>query len=496
MLHRSIATGALARRARTAAGACIVAAAVAVMPLAGATPAYAYATPGGFADLVTDVAPAVVQVTTTRSGHAAAMATRPDIPEHFREGPLKDFFERFFGEQAPQMEPRPDHKMAGLGSGFIIDSSGIVVTNNHVIDGADEITVTLKDGSELAAEVIGTDSKTDLAVLRVDTKGDLPTVKWGDSDAVRVGDWVVALGNPFGLTGTVTAGIVSARGREIGAGPYDDFIQIDAPINRGNSGGPLFDESGNVVGVNTAIFSPSGGNIGIGFAIPASVAKDVVAELVKSGSVERGWLGILIQPVTKDVAESLGLDEAAGALVANVQPDSPAEHAGLQRGDVVVGFADEDIGTVRDLTRAAAAAKVESDQTVHIRRGDKTMDVTVRMGRAPTQVASAEQPASDVELDAMGLAVAPVTDETREHFGMAEDTTGVVVTRVAGDGTAARKGLRPGDVIVQANGTDVASPKDLAGAVANAKAAKRKSILLFVERGEDGHFVAVDLADA
>ncbi len=483
-------------------GGAAMAAVLAVGLLADPGVAAARSTPGSFADLVETVGPAVVQITTT--GTASARAVGPaEVPEAFRQGPFKEFFERFFGHQMPESEPRPQPRTSGLGSGFIVDADGHVVTNNHVIANASAITVKLTDGRELTADVVGIDQKTDLAVLRVDTDAPLPTVTWGESDSLRVGDWVVAVGNPFGLDGTATAGIVSARGRNIGAGPYDDFIQIDAPINRGNSGGPLFDADGRVVGVNTAIFSPSGGNVGIGFAIPAAIARDVVAQLIDTGEVKRGWLGVMIQPVTPDIAESLGLDEPVGALVARVEPDSPAARGGLRAGDVIVAFDGQAIDTVRDLSLAAASTKAGSTTAVTVRRNDAPVTLDVTIGAAPTSIAAARPGAGDAPqtdeaqtVEGMGLAVAGLDDGTRARFGVAPDTAGVVIVDVDADADAARKGLRPGDVITQAGGVEVVTPADLKEAVTAAQSADRGSVLVLIERDGMTRFVALSLADA
>ncbi len=478
-------------------GGAAAAAVLAIGLLAGSGPAAARPAPASFADLVETVGPAVVQITTT--GAATALADGPaELPEAFRRGPFKEFFDRHFGDQSPENRQTPGPRASGLGSGFIVDADGHVVTNNHVVAGASEITVSLTDGRELTAEVIGTDQKTDLAVLRVKTDAPLPTVAWGDSDAIRVGDWVVAVGNPFGLHGTATAGIVSARGRNIGAGPYDDFIQIDAPINRGNSGGPLFDGDGRVVGVNTAIFSPSGGNVGIGFAIPAAIARDVVAELIDSGQVKRGWLGVMIQPVTTDIADSLGLDKAAGALVARVEPDSPAAQGGLRTGDVVMTFDGRSIDTVRDLSRAAASAKAGITAPVTVWRNDAPVTLDVTIGAAPTTVAAARPAATDETLvvEGMGLSVAALDDGARARFGVGADTAGVVVIDVDANADAARKGLRPGDVITQAGGVEIVTPADLQEAVKAARSAERASVLVLLERDGMTRFVAVAIADA
>ena len=337
-----------------------------------------------FAPLVKATQPSVVTIQTKGSTDRIAQGN-PQIDPQMRE-----FMERFFGRdpfgQQPGQRQRPGQRHSvpmGLGSGFIIDAKGLVVTNNHVIDNADEITVILQNGEELEAELVGKDAKTDLAVLRVDAGRDLPTVPWGNSDEVEVGDWAIAIGNPFGLGGSVTAGIVSARGRDIRSGPYDDFLQVDAPINRGNSGGPLFDQLGNVIGVNTAIFSPSGGNVGIGFAIPANQAREIVADLIDNGSVERGWLGVSIQPVTPEIADAIGLETAEGALIAEVTADGPAKKGGLKRGDVIIGFGSADIGSVKDLTRAVADTDPGTSAKVRIFRKGSFETKTIKTGRFP-----------------------------------------------------------------------------------------------------------------
>jgi serine protease Do len=365
--------------------------------------------------------------------------------------------------------------------------------------------VTLKDGSRFPAKLIGSDEKTDLAVLKIDADRALPVVAWGDSDKARVGDWVVAVGNPFGLSGTATAGIISSRGRDIGAGPYDDFIQIDAPINTGNSGGPLFDTEGAVIGVNTAIYSPSGGNVGIGFAIPSNAARKVVAELQEKGTVSRGWLGVAIQPVTPDVADSLGLSKAAGALVATVTPDSPAEQAGLRQGDVILAFNGEDIASPRELSRAVADADAGEKGKLQVWRGNREIEVSVRVGEMPKQVASGESgPASvpgghsegGVQLGALGLTLAPLDDAARQRWGLSEDASGVLVASVDAKGDAAEKGVQPGDVITRVNQDVVKTPADVQKAVEKAKSAQRKSVLLLVERNGTQQFVAVELTRA
>ena len=438
---------------------------------------------GGFADLVSEVRPAVVNVQVTRSIRPAAHSRMKwrrhggEFPEFFRH------FRSMPGFAIPDM-PRAE----GVGSGFIVDASGLIVTSQHVVKGADSVTVTLQDGRKLDARVVGADPKTDLALLEVDAGEALPVVEFGDSERTRVGDWVVAVGNPFGLGGTVTAGIVSGRGRDIGSGPYDDFLQIDAPINRGNSGGPLFDRSGRVVGVNTAIFSPTGGNVGIGFAIPANVAKPVIDSLRTDGKVDRGWLGVQIQQVDETLAEALGLEDAKGALVASVMADGPAASAGLRPGDVILSFADETLDTMKDLPRIVAEILDETlddsgtEVQVEVWRDGGRETLTATIGtQGQDLLAAATTPDGDGAK--LGVMLAP-----RGEPGKA----GVTIAEVAPGSLAARNGLRPGDVIVRAGSATVNGPDDVAGAVRSA-ASKDKPVLLLVERGDHRRYVAIDL---
>ena len=367
------------------------AAALQIAPTAPASAAGLAAVLPSFSALVEATQPAVVTVRTSVEAGNAHLGLPEDDGD---ERGLRDFFDRFFGRDGqpgvpgPSLDPPPGalprEAPVGLGSGFIIDPGGTIVTNYHVIEGADDVTVILDDGTELAAELVASDDKTDIAVLRVDAGRRLPTVAWGDSSTVKVGDWAIAIGNPFGLGGSVSVGVISASGRSINAGPYDDYFQIDAPINRGNSGGPLFDQSGRVIGVNAAIFSPSGGNVGIGFAIPSNQARAVVEDLLDDGVVERGWLGVSIQQVTPALAESLGLARAEGAMVADVNADGPAARGGVERGDVILDFNGTPIGTVRDLTRSVADTPPGERATVRLlRRGDERT-VTVETGRYPS----------------------------------------------------------------------------------------------------------------
>ena len=432
---------------------------------------------GGFADLVSEVRPAVVNVQVTRSIRPAAHSR---MKRQRHGGELPEFFRHFRsmpGYAIPDM-PRAE----GVGSGFIVDASGLIVTSQHVVKRADSVTVTLQDGRKLEARVVGADPKTDLALLEVDAGEALPVVEFGDSERTRVGDWVVAVGNPFGLGGTVTAGIVSGRGRDIGSGPYDDFLQIDAPINRGNSGGPLFDRSARVVGVNTAIFSPTGGNVGIGFAIPANVAKPVIDSLRTDGKVDRGWLGVQIQQVDETLAEALGLEDAKGALVASVMPGGPAAGAGLRPGDVILSFAGETLDTMKDLPRFVAEIDSGTEVEIEVWRdgGHETLTATIGAQEQDMRAAAATAHGDDVKLGVM-LA-------QRAEPGEA----GVTVAEVAPGSLAARNGLRPGDVIVRAGSATVNGPDDVAGAVRSA-ASKDKPVLLLVERGDHRRYVAIDL---
>jgi serine protease Do len=446
-----------------------------------------------FADVVARVKGAVVNVTVAEKAAKGHGHPRMAIPE---DGPAADLFRRFFGEKGmPDLGDMAPREVQGQGSGFIVDPAGYIVTNHHVVEGAKEITVSLADGSKHKAEVKGSDEKTDIAVLKIDAGKPLPHVEFGNSDDTRIGDWVLAVGNPFGLGGTVTAGIVSARGRDIQSGPYDDYLQVDAPINRGNSGGPLFDTTGRVVGINTAIFSPSGGSVGIGFAIPASIAASVVDQLRSDGRIERGWLGVLLQPVSAEVAESLGLAGEGGTLVANVEPDSPAAKAGLEPGDVVLAVNGRPLESVKALARAVADTRPGTKLTLQVSREQKSRDVPVVIGSPPAdgRVASATEPADAGSTPRLGLALAPLTPESRAQFGIETGKQGVVVARVERDSPAARAGIRPGSLISMVGQRPVNAPEDVVRAVAAAAAEKRPSVLLLVEVDGEKSFVPVRL---
>jgi serine protease Do len=455
--------------------------------------------PDTFADLVDRLGPTVVNVSTTQKLAAA----RPGPPEGFPQlppgSPFEDFFKDFFERQQRQNgQPR---SIMSLGSGFIIDAKGYIVTNNHVIADADEVKVILHDDTELLAKVIGRDSKTDIAVLKVETKRPLPTAVWGNSDQLRVGDWVLAIGNPFGLGGSVTAGIVSARGRNIRAGPYDDFIQTDASINKGNSGGPLFDAEGGVVGVATAIFSQTGGSIGIGFAVPAAVAKPVVDQLIQFGRTRRGWLGVKIQTVTDEIAESLGLDNSRGALVAGVNEGGPAAKGGIDPGDVITSFDNKPVQNMNALPRLVADTPIGRDVTVELWRKGKKITTKVAIGElqeaeetaavTPEKKPGGDRLASEKAVDLLGMKVAQINDEVRNRFELEPDVAGVVITDVTADGPAAGKDIQPGDVIVEVAQNPVKTADDLIARIKEARDGKRRSVLLLIMRGGDRRFIAV-----
>ncbi|MGI9514393.1 MAG: DegQ family serine endoprotease [Anderseniella sp.] len=460
--------------------------------------------PAPVADLAEQLSPAVVNISTSQKVGGPDGVPVPNVPEGT---PFREFFEEFFKKQEEQGQTprnRPNRRNANsLGSGFVIDAKGTVITNNHVIDGADEIEVIFNDGRRLKAELIGKDAKTDIAVLKVKSDTPLPFVEFGDSSTLRVGDWVMAIGNPFGLGGTVTLGIVSAMNRNINAGPYDDFIQTDASINRGNSGGPLFSMDGKVVGVNTAIISPSGGSIGIGFSVPSATARNVINQLIEFGETRRGWLGVRIQNVTEDLAESLGLDKAHGALVADVTKTSPAEKAGVKAGDVVVTLDGKEMKDSRQLSRAVGQLAPDTTVVVGVLRKGKPMDIEVTLGRLETgeklvQAADRKNAeaagAADVEI--LGLKVDELSDELRTKFKVPEKVQGVIVTEVSADGAAADKQLRPGDVIAEVGDVKATSPAELTKAVDEAVKAGDNSILMLVLRAQrnfDPHFIALRL---
>ena len=458
--------------------------------LAQAIAASAQSRPDTFADLAEKVSPSVVNITTSTT---VATTTQPGpvVPEG---SPFEDFFRDFMDRNGPGGEGQRPRRSQALGSGFVISEDGFIVTNNHVIQGADEILIEFFEGFELEAEIIGTDPNTDLALLKVESDEPLKFVNWGDSEESRVGDWVMAMGNPLGQGFSVSAGIVSARGRAL-SGSYDDFIQTDAAINRGNSGGPLFNMNGDVIGVNTAILSPNGGSIGIGFAMSSRVAANVIDQLKQFGETRRGWLGVRIQDVTEDLAEGLGLEEVRGALVTDV-PEGPAMEAGMEAGDVILSFDGTEVDDTRGLVRKVGETTVGKEVRVLIFRNGETETLLVTLGRredaeraVPASVNSTE-PITD---EFMGLTVSNMTDELREQLGLPADAEGLVVAEVKDDSEAFEKGLRAGDLIIEAGQEAVNSVAELGARMEQAREAGRKSILLLVRRAGDPRFVALSL---
>jgi serine protease Do len=476
-----------------------VAAAAMVLPAPSASRA-AHG-PDNIADVAEKVIDAVVNISTSQKveAHNTPMPQLPNDPQ--LDELFRDFFNRRGGQADPQNRERTPRRVNSLGSGFIIDSSGIVVTNNHVISEADEVTVILNDGSRLKADVIGKDQKTDIALLRVKPDKPLKAVKFGDSDKLRLGEWVIAIGNPFSLGGTVTAGIVSARNRDINSGPYDNYIQTDAAINRGNSGGPLFNLDGEVVGVNTAIISPSGGSIGIGFAVPSKTAVSVIDQLKQFGETRRGWLGVRIQQVTDEIAESLNIKPPRGALVAGVDDKGPAKPAGIEPGDVIVKFDGKEIKEMRDLPRVVADTPVGKQTPVVVIRKGREETKTVTLGRledgeklAAVDSKNEGSPDKTVVKKTLGIELANMSDDLRKRYKIKDTVKGVVITGIDASSPAADKRLSPGDVIVEIAQEAVAGIDDFQSKIDKLKKDGRKSALLLVA-GADGElrFVALSL---
>jgi serine protease Do len=453
------------------------------IPSQARVPASPAAIPG-FSDLVSAVKPAVVSVR-VRTNVAGDPFGTQDNP--FEGMPFEKFFKDFRkGFPGPNGQWQPKQLVQGQGSGFFISPDGYIVTNNHVVDGAAKVEVMSDSGATFDAKVVGTDRKTDLALIKVEGHSDFPFVRLADAEP-KIGEWVVAMGNPFGLGGTVTAGIVSAQGRDIGSGPYDNFIQIDAPVNRGNSGGPTFNLKGEVIGVNTAIYSPSGGSIGIAFDVPASTIASIIPQLQKSGHVVRGWLGVQIQPVTQDIADSLGLKSAAGALIADPQSGSPAAEAGLKSGDVITKVNSTDIKDARDLARRIAAMGPHKAISVGIIRDGKEQTLNVTLGRVPEQNVpkASREDRGGQQVGTLGLTVAPAA--TVEGAG----EKGLAVVNVDPSSRAAELGLQPGDIVQKAGSKTLADPADLSAAVAEARSAGRKHILVLVSRDHTDRYVAL-----
>jgi serine protease Do len=456
--------------------------------------------PAGFADLVEKVKPAVISVRVKVKAGSEMMSFDGDMPFP-KNSPMERFFRRFgmpdFGmpndEDMPDHQPQPHGQfVTGQGSGFFITADGYAVTNNHVVDKAKAVEITTDDGKAYNAKVIGTDPRTDLALIKVDGRSDCPYVKFGTTP--RIGDWVVAVGNPFGLGGTVTAGIVSARGRDIGSGPYDDFIQIDAPVNKGNSGGPTFDMEGNVVGVNTAIFSPSGGSVGIAFDIPAETAKTVVGQLKDKGFVSRGWIGVQIQPVTSDIAEALGLKGTEGALVAEPQADSPAAKAGIVTGDVITAVNGHAVKDAHDLAKQIGSMTPGTTVKLTVGRDGEEKSVSLTLGELPkSREARATNPDSEptgAGLPKLGMTVAPA----EEVAGSGSE--GVVVTEIDPDGVASEHGLTSGDIILEVGGSKVASAADVRKAMGEAQKNGKRAVLMRVKSDDMTKFIAIPLGRA
>jgi serine protease Do len=450
--------------------------------------------PESFADLAEQFSPAVVNITTS-SLVAANTQDGPMVPEG---SPFQDFFDEFMKKngQGGDQGPMPPQRSEALGSGFVISADGFIVTNNHVIEGADDIEIDFFNGKRLRAKLVGTDLKTDIALLKVESETPLPFVSFGDSDVMRVGDWVVAMGNPLGQGFSVSAGIVSARKREL-SGTYDDFIQTDAAINRGNSGGPLFNTDGQVIGVNTAILSPNGGSIGIGFSMASNVVSKVVGQLKEFGETRRGWLGVRIQDVTPDVAEAMGLADAKGALITDV-PDGPAKDAGLLAGDVITAFDGAAVADTRELVRRVADAPIGEAVAVVVQREGKVENLSIKLGRREEAEAVAvpvatPAPEAPAKTEILGMTIAPLDDNAITKLGLPAGSEGLIVMAVDQASEAYAKGLREGDLITEAGQQKVVVLKDLQGRVDEAKGAGRKSLLLLIRRDGDPRFVALSI---
>ncbi|TIM76641.1 MAG: Do family serine endopeptidase [Mesorhizobium sp.] len=444
----------------------------------GFAPLSAQEIPNDFTAIVREKIPAVVAITTKQIIQDQAT--------------LGDFLSPF---GSPGLGPAQPQVREALGSGFVISPEGYIVTNNHVVADASEIHVVFSDKENLPAQPVGRDPATDLAVLKIEPRPNMTTTAWGDSDAVQPGAWTIAIGSPFGLGGTVTVGVLSARSRDINAGPYDDFLQTDASINRGNSGGPLFNARGEVIGVNTAIVSPTGGSIGIGFAVPSRTARNVVDQLIRTGRIERGYIGVRLQEITPSIAEALGIQGSKGALVASVEAGSPAEQAGIQAGDVITRFNGKDIQSVHDLTLAAASQKPGTRTTLTRNRGGSQQEIALTIGQRDDeeQQQTGAVPRSDTADARLGLSLSPIPDEARQQLGLQPDTTGVFVQEVAPNSLAAENGFQPGDVIVSANNQDVTQPSDIEEEWARSRQ-QNKPILFRVSRQGQSLFVAVATA--
>ena len=484
------------------AGAIAVAAllAASLLPIRGLAQQRAFVPPPSLAPLAERLSDAVVNIATTQSQKGPQGVPLPKVP---KGSPFEEFFDDFFQKRGGKSPP--DRKISSLGSGFVIDPEGLIATNNHVIEGADEIVINFHDGTKLKVDkVIGRDTKTDIALLKVTPKKPLKAVPLGSSAKMAVGDWVMAIGNPFGLGGSVSLGIISAKQRDINSGPYDDYLQTDAAINKGNSGGPLFNMDGEVIGINTAIISPTGGSIGIGFSIPSDTVASVVDQLKQFGEIHRGWLGVKIQTVTDDIAETLGIPENTGALVAGVTPDGPAAKAGIEGGDVILKFDGKEVSTMRGLPRIVAQTPIGKNVDVELLRTGQKKTLQVAVGRlvddedkADTGDMAAKPDDKDKQPSAhvttlLGLKLQAITDDMRAKYGIDAKLKGILITEIDPASPAAQKQIKVGDVIVEAAQEPVATPDDLAKAVEKVKKAGRKAVLLRVEDGKgDLRFVAL-----
>ncbi|MBN66892.1 MAG: serine protease [Rickettsiales bacterium] len=465
-----------------------------------ALPAQARPMPASFADLVEKLSPAVVNISTTQKVSSSPLQFQfkglPDSPEL---DPFRQFFDQFSDKLGKGL-PRQEREVTSLGSGFIISAEGYVVTNHHVINEADQIQVILSDDTKYDAKILGSDPKTDLALLKIDAGKKLPFVEFGDSDEMRVGDWVIAIGNPFGLGGSVSAGIISASSRVINAGPFDDFIQTDAAINRGNSGGPLFNTDGEVIGINSAIFSPSGGNVGIGFAIPSSLAEPILQQLKEFGRTHRGWLGVKIQHVSEEIAESVGLRKPRGALVLDVTEDSPAQRAGIESGDVIVRFDGKPVNEMRTLPRLVAGTQVGKRVEISVWRQGREVELDVTLGELEEEgVASEQAPVeradkklADVQTQTIqGMELAELNDDLRSKYDIAGKVKGLLVVDVDVDSEAGKRGVRVRDVIVEVNQRAIDEMEEFRDALSRAARADRKFALLRIMRGDESRFVTL-----
>ena len=499
MNHRKPAAIAVSRPATPVAFKVALASLILLMGAFFAQAAGARAVPTSFADLAERLSPAVVNISTSQTVKRPNIG--PKIPELPQGSPFEDFFKDFFDKRGGQGPS--SRKVQSLGSGFVVDPQGYIVTNNHVIENADEIVVNFPNGDSLDAKLVGTDPKTDLAVLKLteEPSEPIPFVKFGDSDAARVGDWVIAIGNPFGLGGSVSAGIISARNRNINSGPYDDYLQTDAAINRGNSGGPLFNMDGDVVGVNTAIYSPTGGSVGVGFSVPAAIASNVVDQLREFGEIRRGWIGVRIREVSEELAEGLDLDKPMGALVEDVTKEGPAEEGGVEIGDVILSFDGKEIEEMHDLPRAVAETAAGDTVRMIVSRKGKTQTLKITVGLLDAEgkaVSDEEDEEKAVESGevVLGMTLAGLDRKLREANDIKADQEGVLITDVDSTSAAAKKGLRRGDVIVEVAQEAVATPDEVTKKVAAQKADGKSSVLLLVSRGGDVRFVALRFEEA